>query len=147
VSQRFFPDEMPMPAADAQTIGFWEAAHEHRLVVQRCTQCGTTRHPPGPRCASCRSAGWEWLELAGTGSLYTFSIVRQAFIPALAEQLPYVVGAVELDEGGGVRMVSNIVGCDPADVAIGMALCVIWEDMGPDLALPRFAPTDSAVFS
>jgi uncharacterized protein len=140
VSERFFPDEMPMPAADVHTIGFWEAAAEHRLVVQRCRACGTTRHPPAPRCAACRSGEWAWLDLPGTGTLYTFSIVRQAFVPALADRLPYVVCAVELDEGGGVRMVSNLVGCDPSDAVIGLEVSVVFEQMGPELAVPRFTP-------
>jgi uncharacterized protein len=37
-------------------------------------------------------------------------------------------------------MVSNLIDIDPADVAIGMKVEVVWEDMGPDLALPRFRP-------
>jgi hypothetical protein len=145
MSERFFPDEMPMPAANAETLAFWEAAARHSLVVQRCAGCGQTRHPPGPVCPACRSTASQWLELPGTGSVYTFSVVRQAFLPALSDRLPYVVCAVELDQGGGVRMVSNLVGCEPERVAIDLAVTVVWEDMGPDLALPRFTPLGTTV--
>ena len=50
MTERWFPDEMPTPAASAETMGWWEAAADHRLVVQRCTACNATRHPPGPLC-------------------------------------------------------------------------------------------------
>jgi len=140
VGDRFFPDAMPSPAANAETAGWWEACAEHRLVVQRCIACGTTRHPPGPVCPSCRSLDWRWQELPGTGTVYTFTVVRQAFLPALADTVPYVVAAVEPDGAGGQRMVSNIVDIDPEDVEVRMAVEVVWEDMSPELALPRFRP-------
>jgi uncharacterized protein len=149
MSERWFPDEMPVPAVSAETNGWWEAAAHHRLVVQRCRPCGQTRHPPGPVCPRCRSTASLWSELPGTGTVFTFTVVRQAFIPSLADRIPYVVIAVELDGAdgvdgtdatGGARMVSNLIGIDPSEVTIGMAVEVVWEDMGPALALPRFRP-------
>ena len=140
MSQRYFPDEMPAPAVNAETAPWWEAAAQHRLVVQRCTACGATRHPPGPVCPVCRSLEAEWHELPGTGTIYTYTVVRQAFIPSLADKIPYAVIAVDLDDAGGARMVSNVVDVAPHDVTVGMAVEVVWEDMGPELALPRFRP-------
>ena len=137
---RWFPDEMPPPAANAETAGWWDAANDHRLVVQRCRQCATPRHPPGPVCPVCRSTASEWAELAGTGRVYTYTVVRQAFLPALADVVPYVVAVVEPDGAEGVRMVTNVVDIDPEEVEIGMPVEVVWEDMGPELALPRFRP-------
>jgi uncharacterized OB-fold protein len=138
MTERWFPDEMPMPAANAETVGWWEAAADHRLVVQRCTGCGQTRHPPGPVCPQCRSSASEWSALAGTGTVYTFTVVRQAFIPSLTDKLPYVVVAVELDGAQGARIVSNLVEVEPEEVTVGMPVEVAWEDMGPELAVPRF---------
>jgi uncharacterized protein len=131
---------MPMPAANAQTVGWWEAASDHRLVVQACASCGKIRHPPGPVCPYCRSLEAVWKDLPGTGHVYTYTVVRQAFVPALADRIPYVVVAVELEGAQGVRMVSNLVDVDPKDVEVGMTVDVVWEDMGPQLALPRFRP-------
>jgi uncharacterized OB-fold protein len=144
MSERWFPDEMPEPAVSAETVGWWEQAAGHRLVVQRCTDCGRTRHPPGPVCPRCRSTAARWSQLPGTGSVFTYTVVRQAFIPSLADRLPYVVVAVELDGGDGVRMVSNLIDIDPADVTIGRRVEVVWEDMGPELAVPRFRPAGDA---
>jgi len=138
MTARWFPDEMPVPAASAETAGWWEAAAAHRLVVQSCRACGATRHPPGPVCPACRSTAWEWTTLPGTGTVYTYTVVHQAFIPALADTVPYVVAVVELDGGAGTRLVSNLVDVHPAEAAVGARVEVVWEDMGPDLALPRF---------
>jgi uncharacterized OB-fold protein len=143
MTTRWFPDDMPTPAVNAETNGWWEAAAAHRLVIERCTACGQTRHPPGPVCPSCRSTGSEWFDLPGTGTVFTFTVVRQAFIASLADHLPYVVIAVQLDgvpSTDGARLVSNLIGIDPADVTIDMAVEVVWEDMGPQLAVPRFRP-------
>ena len=137
---RWFPDEMPVPAANAETAGWWEACTAHRLVVQRCGACGTTRHPPGPVCPACRSPEAEWSELPGTGTVHTFTVVRQAFLPSLADVVPYVVAVIEPDGAGGARMMSNVVEVDPDEMEIGMPVTVVWEDMGPELALPRFRP-------
>src|SRR5579863_786048 len=141
---RWFPDDMPVPAANAETAGWWEAAAEHRLVVQRCTACGRLRHPPGPVCPACRSSDSQWKAVAGTGTVYTFSVVRQAFIGSLQDRLPYVVAVIELDGAPGIRIVSNVVDVDARDVSVGMAVDVVWEDMGPELALPRFRPIGHA---
>ena len=141
MSGRWFPDEMPVPGVNAETNGWWEEASHHRLVVQRCDACGRTRHPPGPICGWCRSMQSHWSVLPGTGSVFTYTVVRQAFIASLADHIPYVVIAVELDgaEGAdGARLVSNLIDIDPADVSIGMPVEVVWEDMGPQLAVPRF---------
>ena len=140
MTERWFPDEMPMPAANAETVGWWEAAADHRLVVQRCTECGRTRHPPGPVCPRCRSASAEWSPLPGTGTVYTYTVVHQAFIPSLQDRVPYVVIAVELDGADGARMISDLVDTDPDEVTVGLPVEVAWEDMGPELAVPRFRP-------
>jgi uncharacterized OB-fold protein len=144
MTARWFPDEMPVPAVNAETIGWWEAAAEHRLVVQRCEACGKTRHPPGPLCPHCRSTASVWSDLPGTGSVFTYTVVRQAFIASLADRIPYVVVALDLDGADGARIVSNLIDIDPSDVSIGLAVELVWEDMGPQLALPRFRPAGGA---
>ena len=135
---RWFPDDMPTPAASRETLAWWQAAAEHRLLVQSCGDCGQTQLPPGPLCASCRSFNRTWQEVSGRGTVYTYTVVHRAYVPALADKLPYVVIVVELEGGGGARLTSNLVDTDPAAVRIGMAVEVVWEDLGPGLVVPRF---------
>jgi hypothetical protein len=138
MSERFFPDSMPPPLADTTTLPFWEAAAEHRLVVQRCTSCGHTRLPPAPVCPECRSAESDWQEVSGRGEVYTHTSVHR---PIAAEQpLPFVIAVIALEDSGGLRIISNLVGVEPDAVAIGMPVELVWEDMGADLAIPRFRP-------
>jgi uncharacterized OB-fold protein len=138
MSERFFPDGMPQPLADATTLPFWRAAAEHRLVVQRCTGCGHTRLPPAPVCSECRSAHSDWKEVSGRGEVYTYTIVHRPI--AAGQQLPYVIAVIALEGAGGVRMISNLVEASPDEVAVGMPVELAWEDMSAELAIPRFRP-------
>ncbi len=76
--------------------------------------------------------------------MYTYTVVRQAFIPSLQDRLPYVVIAVDLDGAHGARIVSNLVDVEPEEVTVGMPVEVAWEDMGPELAVPRFRSAPAA---
>ena len=138
MSERFFPDTMPPPMADATTLPWWEAAAEHRLVVQRCTSCQHTRLPPAPICPACRSADADWKEVPGRGEVYTYTIIHR---PIAADQaLPYVIAVIALEGAGGVRIMSNVVEVNPDDLEVGMPVELVWEDMSEDLAVPRFRP-------
>ena len=138
MSERFFPDGMPPPMADATTLPWWQAAAEHRLVVQRCTACEHTRHPPAPICPQCRSAESDWLPVAGRGEVYTYTVVHRPI--AAGQELPYIIAVIALEDAGGVRMISNLVGLDPDELEIGLAVELVWEDMSAELAIPRFRP-------
>ena len=135
---RWFPDGMPPPLADATTLPFWQAAAEHRLVVQRCTGCGHMRLPPAPICPECRSADSDWKTLSGRGEVYTYTVVHRPL--AAGQQLPFVIAVITLEGAGGVRMISNLVAVEPGHVAVGMPVEVVWEDMSTELAIPRFRP-------
>lgn len=141
MSERFFPDTMPSPLADSITLPFWQHAAEHRLVVQRCSDCGETRLPPAPICAACRSDAAEWQELSGRGEVYSYTVVHR---PIAAEQpLPTLIAVIALEGSGGRRIISNLVGVAPEAVEIGMSVELVWEDMSEDLAIPRFRPAKS----
>ena len=136
MNERFFPGSMPSPLANATTLPFWQAAAEHRLVVQRCTACGHTRLPPAPVCSECRSAEADWKELPGRGEIYTYTIVHRPI--AAGQQLPFVIAVVALEDSGGVRMISNVVDARPEEIGIGSRVALVWEDMSAELAIPRF---------
>jgi uncharacterized OB-fold protein len=144
MSERFFPDSMPSPLADAITLPWWQAAAEHRLVVQRCSSCQHTRHPPAPVCPECRSPDSDWKELSGRGEVYTYTLVHRPI--AAGQELPYVIAVISLEDAGGVRIISNLVGVEPEQVEIGMPVEVVWEDMSEDLAIPRFRPVGGQGF-
>jgi len=137
-----FPTPLHDPFADESTRPFWEAALEGRLVAPRCTECGTFVLPPEPRCFNCRSTTFEFVELPGTGAIYTFTIVRHPLAPQLSEVVPYVSGVVDLDgtQGAGARMIANIVDVDPDTVAIGDKVQIVFQPVSDTFVVPRFRP-------
>jgi uncharacterized OB-fold protein len=137
-----FPPLQLSTFEDRTTEPFWAAAREDRLVVPRCTQCGTFRLPPLPLCYVCRSFGVEWVELPGTGTVYTYTIVRHPLHPGLAPIMPYVSGVVELDgtPGEGSRMLVNIIDCDPEEIEIGTRVEIVFDHPNDDLSVPRARP-------
>jgi uncharacterized protein len=141
VTQRWFPDTMPRPVVNDLTRIFFEAAREHRLVMQRCLSCGLFRHPPRPICPHCRSLEASWEELDGRGELFTWSVVHQQSHPATASIVPYVVAVVELQGALGTRFTSNLVDASEGDLRPGREVELVWEDMDEYLSLPRFRPS------
>ena len=89
-------------------------------------------------CPQCLSRKAEWIKSGGMGTLYTFAIYHQAFHPAFAEKLPYVVGIVELEEGP--MLISNIVGCSHDSLKCDMPVQVAWDDVSEECTLPKFQP-------
>ena len=127
----------PRPAAgpDAESEPYWKAVNEGRLTVQRCTVCGACQLYPRWRCLRCRGQV-EWIDAAGGGTVYSFTVIRQNFSRSFRHLIPYVVALVDLDEGA--RLMTNIVGCGPDDVAVGAAVRVRFEPVSEDAALPLF---------
>src|SRR5262245_50181837 len=132
------PPELIGLTPNAWTEPFWQAAAEHRLVVPRCTVCGTYRLPATPFCFACRAQAVEWVEQSGDGEIYSFTVIRHPVIPNVADALPLVAAVVELPDTGGCRLVGNVVDVDPADVAIGLPVRVDWYDAWPDATIPVF---------
>jgi uncharacterized OB-fold protein len=128
----------PLPRVDEESKGFWEACQRHELYVQRCTACGALRHYPRALCPACLSDRVEWVRCSGRGTVYTFTVTHQNQAAGFRDALPYVLAYVELEEG--VRMLSNIVGCAPEAVRIGMPVRVVFEDVTADVSLPKFEP-------
>ena len=120
------------------TEPFWQAATEHRLVVPRCTSCGTFRLPPSPFCFHCRAQEVEWIDHDGAGEIYSFTVIRHAVIPQVAEALPFVAAVVELPGTDGCRLVGNVVDCEPTDVRIGLPVTLDWYDVREGESVPVF---------
>lgn len=129
----------PVPVPDAVSRTYWEACRRHELILQRCARCGTFRFPPASMCSRCGSGDTEWSRASGTGKVYSWTVVVHP-IPheVYAQDVPYVVALVELDEG--VRMPTNIVDCDPHRIEADMPVEVVFDDVTEAVTLPKFRP-------
>ena len=131
----------PLPTPTALSQPFWDATKEHRLIFQRCKLCGTAVFYPRDICpgANCFGVGTlEWEQSSGKGKLYSFTVLYQPAHPSFADDVPYVLGIIDLDEGW--RIDTNIINVDPKDVKVGMPVEVVWDDVTPEFTLPKFQP-------
>ena len=135
----------PIPRIDEESKGYWEACRRHELRIQHCLGCGTVRHHPRAVCPKCLSSEVEWVLSSGRGVVYTFTVTHQNQMPGFREDLPYVLAYVELEEG--IMLLTNVVGCPPAEVRIGLPVEVVFEDVGDDVAIPRFRPRGAGVIA
>jgi uncharacterized OB-fold protein len=128
----------PLPQITPEMRPFWEAARRHELVVQRCRACGTRRFPARDICSHCLSREATWAPGSGRGTIFSYAIMHQVYHPGFAGEVPYAVVVVELAEG--VRLVSNLVGCAPGDITPGMPVEAVFEEITPEVTLPKFRP-------
>jgi uncharacterized OB-fold protein/acyl dehydratase len=149
---KFKPHQQPQPAQEAggaapkptrlraprghDNTWWWEGIERGELLIQRCASCGTLRHPPRPMCGECQSIEWDSVPAKGRGTVYSHTIMHHPKFPGF--DYPFACGVIELEEG--TRIVSNIVGCDPAEVRIGMAVELTIENVDEQMKLPLFRP-------
>lgn len=130
----------PRPSGVPQLIitrdnKFWfDAAEQGRLLIQRCTECGTLRHPPGPTCPACRSFGWDTIEASLHGTLHSYTVVHHPQDSAF--DYPLAIGLLDLPEG--TRLVADIAGISPAELEIGMELDIVFTPHVRGAVLPQF---------
>lgn len=126
------------PYCDWETRGYWEGAGRGELVLQRCTACGVVQHKPRALCVSCLGDTIEHFVASGRGTVHTFTVTHQNGVPGFSQACPYVFAYIDLEEGP--RLLSNVVGCAPEDVEIGMAVKVDFVATDEGLGVPRFVP-------
>jgi uncharacterized OB-fold protein/acyl dehydratase len=124
------------PAKGHDNAWWWEGVARGELLIQKCSACGELRHPPRPMCGSCRSLAWETIASQGKGTIYSYVVMHHPKIPGY--DYPLAVAVIDLDEG--TRFVSNIVGCDPSEVRIGMRVEMEMEAVDEAWSLPVFRP-------
>jgi uncharacterized OB-fold protein len=125
-----------LPTPDQETEPFWDGCKEGRFLLKHCNACGEDHFYPRPFCPKCWSTDVEWKTARGTGTLYTYSVVRQNDLPPFPERVPYVAAIVELDEGP--RVMTNIEDDDIDAIEIGMRVHVAFRDISDDVTIPVF---------
>jgi uncharacterized OB-fold protein len=128
------------PTPSELTQPFWHAAARRELVRPLCSNCGRSFFTPQICCPRCLSEEWTWAPSTGVGTVYSYTVCHRAPEPGFDP--PYVLAIVDLDEGW--HMLSNVVGCEPAGVSLGMRVRVAWHRLDDEIVLPVFEPSDVA---
>lgn len=128
----------PLPALEPRTAAFWRACRAGRLEFTRCIPCQHLIHPSRPICPKCRGRNLDVATVSGKAYVHSYTVNHKAWYPG--QEVPYVIGLVELVEQAGLRLMTNIINCPIARVHIGMPVRVVFETLSDDVALPLFEP-------
>jgi uncharacterized OB-fold protein len=126
----------PLPVIDNWSRPFWQAARDGQLRVQACTACGHLFFPPGPVCPKCLGDALEWRQMSGRGTVESWVVFHQAYYKGFADELPYNVAMVRLEEGP--CLFTNIVGIDNAAIRRGLPVEAVFEKATDEVTIPRF---------
>jgi len=126
----------PLPLVTELNRPHWEGAKRHEYLIQQCDECGYRWFPPRGSCSRCLSTSYTWAKSRGKGKLFSFVVYHQAWLPGFKEELPYNVAIIELEEG--VRLINNVVGVPNDKLRVGMPVEVTFEEVAPDVAIPKF---------
>jgi uncharacterized OB-fold protein len=131
----------PLPSPAAWDEGFWTNARRGVLSVQRCQSCGRLQFYPRPVCVHCFGRRLEWHPISGRGRVLSFTFVHAPVHPAFQPEVPIILAEIELAEG--VRMLSRIVNCEPADLTLGKSVSVVFLQTAEEaIRLPHFEPAE-----
>jgi uncharacterized OB-fold protein len=87
-------------------------------------------------CPACHSPEFDVAELSGTGLVYSYAVLHHPRSPKFT--YPLVTALVELDEG--LRLVTNLVGLEAAEVRIGLPVRVTFVPTDREMSIPVFTP-------
>lgn len=127
----------PAPQPGLLTGPFWQAAREHRLVVQYDAEADAYQFYPRAISVHTSRQNLEWREVSGKATLYSYTVTH---IPprGFEGREPYLVGVVELDEG--VRMMAPLSNIEAGEAKIGMRLRVCWQEIDDETTYFAFEP-------
>ena len=127
----------PKPNAYMDTRPFWDAAKQHKLVIQFCLETSKPQFVPRPVSLQTGKRNLEWRQVSGRGTVYSFTNTFSAW-PGHEARVPYLVALVELEEGA--RILGNLYNVKPEEVHIGMPVQVCWEKLADDIDFYAFEP-------
>jgi uncharacterized protein len=121
----------PVPVPDEVSAPYWAAAARHALAVAQCSRCGSLAIPPGPVCPGCGSSDpqYAWRDVSGRGTVASWTIIRQSFLPGFTADVPFLLVDVELAEQAGLRMIGRLLDGPDAPVTLGAPVRAAFEDI------------------
>ena len=122
------------PVENHDSKHYWQGLRDGKLLIQKCDDCATHRHPPQPMCENCQSLKWSTTESSGNGTIHSYTVMHYPEIPPF--DYPNAIVLVDLEEG--VRITSQLIGVEPEDIQIGSAVTAHPTEVQDGLSLPIF---------
>ncbi|MBM3671348.1 MAG: hypothetical protein FJW86_04080 [Actinobacteria bacterium] len=132
--------QRPLPVPDEQSAPYWKAAAEHVLTVARCSRCGAYSIPISAECDRCHSPDpdYRFEPVTGRGTIRSWTVIQQSFLPGFDDDVPFVLVDVELDEQPDLRMIGRLLDGANAPRHLGDRVTVAFEDLAPGSSVPAF---------
>ncbi|MFN0029829.1 MAG: Zn-ribbon domain-containing OB-fold protein [Acidimicrobiales bacterium] len=112
------------------------------LHLQRCSDCGTFRHPPRYYCQKCFSNQWSWEPSPGLGTVASWVTSHFTVDRGWVDELPYTTVVVELAEGP--RLVGAARGLDEQTISLGLPVRLVGEAKRDDFVFFWVEPYPAA---
>jgi uncharacterized protein len=140
-------DDFPLPDVDDPLIApFFAGAARGELLITRCDTCGDYVWYPRDTCP--RDGGsLTWIPVSGRGTLFSWAVVRRAFLPAFEDRVPFVTALVALAEDPAVRLCTYVFDTAPEDLVADAPVAVSFRPLefttvpGKSVVVPMFALT------
>lgn len=121
-----------MTSTEPEFAGHFEQLAQGRLCFPYCPACQRFHWYPMPLCPHCRTDGWQWRAVQGSGMLYSWTEVHHAFDARYGGALPYIVALIEFVDAPGIRLVSNLVGAASQALTIGQSVTADFSQVTAD---------------
>lgn len=128
----------PLPPVTKLNAPFWEGTKKGELRLQTCNECGQRWFPPSSHCPNCLSRDFDWKAVSGRGKVWSWVVFHQRYFKAFADDIPYNVTFVELEEG--VMMMSKLEGIEDDQIKCDMPVKVAFEEATDEQSVPYFVP-------
>jgi len=128
----------PIPIPSLESQPYWDGLRENKLLMPHCDACGHYWFPPSLLCPNCSSEKWSWTAVSGRGRIFSYVVYHRVYHPGFADEVPYAVAVIALDEG--LRMISNVIGVAPDKLVCDMKVEIAYQAISPTVTLPKFKP-------
>lgn len=126
----------PQPRVNGVTSPFWEGANAGKLMIQRCSKCGSAIFYPRVCCPFCKEADLAWEEASGRGQIISHTTVRRTHHDGFNTDAPYVFAAVALEEGPCIY--GQVPNAPLESSLVGREVRVDFVEHGPGRKMPIF---------
>jgi hypothetical protein len=131
------PRRADLPQIEVDSQQFWSTLRDDGVfLLSHCQSCDHLFHYPRPMCPRCWSDRIDSRPAAGTGTLYTYSVVYMNDLPPFADDLPYAAAVVALDEGPHVM--TRIVGTPLDQLEPGQRVELVPTPLTDDITIALF---------
>ena len=131
----------PLPVPDEQSEPFWNATANHVLTLARCSRCREFSHPPDVVCPRCGATDpdFAFTPVNGAGTIRSWTVMRQSFLPGFDRDVPFVLVDVELSAQRDLRLIGRLVDGPDAPLRLGAPVRLAFEDIDVGVAVPAWA--------